>query len=48
MFVYVVHDGGELSCALRDGGQFPPKLIYLNTNAEMTGQLGKKFEIGSI
>lgn len=46
--IHVVHDGGTLSRALRDSGQFPPILIHLIANAEATGQLGKMLESAAI
>lgn len=46
--INVVHDGGALSRALRDSGQFPPILIHLIANAEATGQLGKMLESAAI
>jgi general secretion pathway protein F len=46
--INVVRDGGALSLALRDGGQFPPILIHLIANAEATGQLDKMLESASI
>ena len=46
--INVVRDGGALSRALRDGGEFPPILIHLIANAEATGQLGKMLESASI
>jgi general secretion pathway protein F len=44
----VVRDGGALSLALRESGQFPPILIHLIANAEATGQLGKMLESAAI
>jgi general secretion pathway protein F len=46
--ISVVHDGGALSRALRESGQFPPILIHLIANAEATGQLGKMLESAAI
>lgn len=46
--IAVVRDGGELSRALRDSGQFPPILIHLIANAEATGQLGKMLESAAV
>jgi len=46
--INVVHDGGALSRALRESGQFPPILIHLIANAEATGQLGKMLESAAI
>lgn len=46
--IAVVRDGGALSRALRDSGQFPPILIHLIANAEATGQLGKMLESAAI
>lgn len=46
--IHVVQDGGALSRALRDSGQFPPILIHLIANAEATGQLGKMLESAAI
>ena len=44
----VVRDGGSLSRALRESGQFPPILIHLIANAEATGQLEKMLESAAI
>jgi general secretion pathway protein F len=46
--INVVHDGGALSRALRDTGQFPPILIHLISSAEATGQLGKMLDSAAI
>lgn len=46
--INAVHDGGALSRALRDSGQFPPILIHLIANAEATGQLGKMLESAAV
>lgn len=43
-----VRDGGTLSRALRESGQFPPILIHLIANAEATGELGKMLESASV
>jgi general secretion pathway protein F len=43
-----VHDGGALSRALRDSGQFPPILIHLIASAEATGQLGKMLDSAAV
>lgn len=43
-----VRDGGTLSRALRESGQFPPILIHLIANAEATGQLGKMLESAAV
>ena len=43
-----VRDGGVLSRALRDSGQFPPILIHLIANAEATGELGKMLESAAV
>ncbi len=43
-----VRDGGTLSRALRVSGQFPPILIHLIANAEVTGELSKMLESASI
>ena len=44
----VVRDGGTLSRALRESGQFPPILIHLIANAEATGELGKMLESAAV
>lgn len=43
-----VRDGGTLSRALKESGQFPPILIHLIANAEATGQLGKMLESAAV
>ncbi len=43
-----VRDGGTLSRALRESGQFPPILIHLIANAEATGELGKMLESAAV
>lgn len=43
-----VRDGGALSRALRDSGQFPPILIHLIANAEASGELGKMLESAAV
>lgn len=44
----VVRDGGALSKALRETGQFPPILIHLIASAEETGELGKMLDSAAI
>lgn len=43
-----MHDGGALSRALCDSGEFPPISIHSIANAEATGQLGKMLESAAI
>ena len=46
--INIVHDGGSLSRALKDTGQFPPILIHLIASAEATGQLGKMLDSAAV
>ena len=43
-----VRDGGTLSRAFKESGQFPPILIHLIANAEATGQLSKMLDSAAI
>lgn len=43
-----VRDGGVLSRALKESGQFPPILIHLIANAEATGELGKMLQSAAV
>ena len=43
-----VRDGGTLSRAFKESGQFPPILIHLISNAEATGQLSKMLDSAAI